>query len=315
MTVERSLRDRAAAARRARRGRAAGAARRVARDPAGRGDGAARARTAPASRTLVLAVAGGLRADVRHGSLLGDRRPHQAPAGADPPRRRRRRPRGAAAAARAVGRRQPARGHVRPRAGRGRARHGVRARAVPRAQAALATPRRGRCRAASSRWSCWPRRWCRSPSVILVDELSLGLAPLVVKRLVPDPRLGRRVGRRGAAHRAVRPRRPRAGAARPTSSRAAASATSGTARELQDDPELLHSAYLLARVGRRWSSSPARSPSSRAARRASGWRWPSGFAAEGMRIVLADIERPVLAARRRRARRRRASTCSPCRPT
>ena len=39
------------------------------------------------------------------------------------------------------------------------------------------------------------------------------------------------------------------------------------------------------------------------------------FAAEGMRIVLADIERPVLDRRRRRARRAPEPTCSPCRPT
>ena len=41
------------------------------------------------------------------------------------------------------------------------------------------------CRAASSRWSCSPRRSSPVPTTVLVDELSLGLAPVVVKRLVP----------------------------------------------------------------------------------------------------------------------------------
>jgi branched-chain amino acid transport system ATP-binding protein len=82
------------------------------------------------------------------------------------------------------------------------------------------------------------------PSVILVDELSLGLAPLVVKRLVPilasiaESGVGVLLIEQfahvalGLAHHAyvlqggrIRYR--------------------GTARELQEDPELLHSAYLL----------------------------------------------------------------------
>ncbi len=42
----------------------------------------------------------------------------------------------------------------------------------------------GCCRAASSRCSRWPRP--RAPTrLLLVDELSLGLAPLVVERLLP----------------------------------------------------------------------------------------------------------------------------------
>ncbi len=47
------------------------------------------------------------------------------------------------------------------------------------------------------------------PKILLVDELSLGLAPVVVKRLVPtlEVRCGER--RRGAPDRAVRPRRAR----------------------------------------------------------------------------------------------------------
>ena len=51
------------------------------------------------------------------------------------------------------------------------------------------------------------------PKIILIDELSLGLAPVVLKRLIPTHSHGRRVGRRGAADRAVRDRR--AGARKP----------------------------------------------------------------------------------------------------
>ena len=41
------------------------------------------------------------------------------------------------------------------------------------------------CPAASSRWWCSRRRSCRVRRSSLVDELSLGLAPVIVKRLVP----------------------------------------------------------------------------------------------------------------------------------
>ena len=81
------------------------------------------------------------------------------------------------------------------------------------------------------------------PKVVLVDELSLGLAPVVVKRLVPTLAGRRRQGRRGAPDRAVRPR----------GSRARTDAYvieggqiryAGAAQALKDDPALLHSAYL-----------------------------------------------------------------------
>ena len=68
------------------------------------------------------------------------------------------------------------------------------------------------CRAASSRWSCWRRRSCRSPPSCSSTSCRSGLAPLVVKRLVPIVASVAVVGRRGPAHRAVRPRRPRPGA-------------------------------------------------------------------------------------------------------
>jgi len=83
---------------------------------------------------------------------------------------------------------------------------------------------------------------CR-PRVLLVDELSLGLAPLIVKRLVPTLASVAKSGvgvllieqfahvALGLAQRAyvVQGGRIR---------------YEGTARELQDNPELLHSAYL-----------------------------------------------------------------------
>ncbi len=82
------------------------------------------------------------------------------------------------------------------------------------------------------------------PSVILVDELSLGLAPLVVKRLVP---ILASVAESGLgvllieqfAHVAL-------GLAKGAYIlQGGRIRYSGTARELQEDPELLHSAYLL----------------------------------------------------------------------
>ena len=82
------------------------------------------------------------------------------------------------------------------------------------------------------------------PSVVLVDELSLGLAPLVVKRLVP---ILASIAESGVgvllieqfAHVAL-------GLARQAYVlQGGRIRYRGTARELQEDPELLHSAYLL----------------------------------------------------------------------
>ena len=82
------------------------------------------------------------------------------------------------------------------------------------------------------------------PSVVLVDELSLGLAPLVVKRLVPI------LGAIAAAGVSVLLIEQFAHVALGLANRAfilqgGRIRYAGTARELQDDPELLHSAYLL----------------------------------------------------------------------
>jgi branched-chain amino acid transport system ATP-binding protein len=82
------------------------------------------------------------------------------------------------------------------------------------------------------------------PSVILVDELSLGLAPLVVKRLVP---VLASIAASGVgvllieqfAHVAL------GLAARAYLLQGGRIHYEGTARELQENPELLHTAYLL----------------------------------------------------------------------
>ena len=99
-------------------------------------------------------------------------------------------------------------------------------------------------RAASSRWSCSRRRSSRIPAILLVDELSLGLAPVVVKRLVPTLEA---VAASGVgvflieqfAHVAL-------GLAKTAYVLEGGRIRyHGTAQELTDNPELLHSAYLL----------------------------------------------------------------------
>jgi branched-chain amino acid transport system ATP-binding protein len=82
------------------------------------------------------------------------------------------------------------------------------------------------------------------PKVIVVDELSLGLAPVVVKRLMP---VLERVVERGAAvllieqfaHVAL------ALATRAYVIEGGAIKYSGTATELRENPDVLHSAYML----------------------------------------------------------------------
>ncbi len=63
------------------------------------------------------------------------------------------------------------------------------------------------------------------PRYLLIDELSLGLAPVVVSRLIPVIARGGRIRHRRAADRAVRHRRARPGPPAPTSWRAAGSAS------------------------------------------------------------------------------------------
>ena len=64
----------------------------------------------------------------------------------------------------------------------------------PELEKRLELPGAARSPAASSRWSCSPRRSCRIRGIVIIDELSLGLAPVVVNRLIPTIRVGRRVG-------------------------------------------------------------------------------------------------------------------------
>ena len=82
------------------------------------------------------------------------------------------------------------------------------------------------------------------PSVLIVDELSLGLAPVIVKRLIPTLET---VAESGVgillieqfAHVAL------SLADRAYVLEGGRIRYDGTAQELQDDPDLLHSAYLL----------------------------------------------------------------------
>ena len=82
------------------------------------------------------------------------------------------------------------------------------------------------------------------PRFVIIDELSLGLAPVVVQRLIPTIQSDRRVRDRRAADRAVRD--CRAGARQPRlRDGGRADPVRGSAQELREKPELLQSAYLL----------------------------------------------------------------------
>ena len=84
------------------------------------------------------------------------------------------------------------------------------ARRVPAARRSAGSCGPGRSRVASNRCSPWPARSIQEPRVLLIDEMSMGLAPLIVRVALrhrpadrPRPRL------RGAARRAARPTRAR----------------------------------------------------------------------------------------------------------
>ena len=83
------------------------------------------------------------------------------------------------------------------------------------------------------------------PKFMLVDELSLGLAPVVVQRLMPALEKAAARRRRRAADRAVRARRARAREDRVRDRGRAHRATTAPRAELREHPELLQSAYLL----------------------------------------------------------------------
>ena len=55
--------------------------------------------------------------------------------------------------------------------------------ATSRCSRSAGASRRARCRAASSRCSRWRARSCRRPRLLLLDEPSLGLAPLIVREI------------------------------------------------------------------------------------------------------------------------------------
>ena len=85
---------------------------------------------------------------------------------------------------------------------------------------------------------------CSRPAVLLVDELSLGLAPVVVKRLVPT------LASVAASGVGVLLIEQFAHVALGLAQRAyvlegGRIRYSGTAQELKEHPDLLHSAYLL----------------------------------------------------------------------
>jgi branched-chain amino acid transport system ATP-binding protein len=95
------------------------------------------------------------------------------------------------------------------------------------------------------------------PKYVIIDELSLGLAPVVVQRLIPTIKT---VTDAGIGVLLIEQFAP---VALGMSNRAYVMEGgriqySGTARELQDKPELLHSAYLL-RGGENGAAAPTES--------------------------------------------------------
>ena len=194
--------------------------------------------------TLVLTVAGVAAPDVgpRPARRPG---PHQAPAGEDPPRRASRwcpRAGGCCPSCRCSDNLRVATYSL----ASGEAESGIEyaLELFPELQRALGRRPRARCRAASSRWWCWPRPWCRGRRCCSSTSCRSASRPLVVKRLVPTLAAVAASGvgvllieqfahvALGLANRAYVLEGGRI-------------RYDGTAQELKDNPELLHSAYLL----------------------------------------------------------------------
>ena len=159
--------------------------------------------------TMVLAVGGVLRPTGGEvsvdGTSLTKLRPEQIRAG-----RGRDRPRGPQAAARPDGGGEPARRHV--------------LRSAARTPSGASSTRSSCSRTSQTRWKAVARTLSGGeqqmvvlaqalvsrPKFVLVDELSLGLAPVVVQRLIPALQEAATQGVGVLADRAVRPRRARA---------------------------------------------------------------------------------------------------------
>ena len=108
---------------------------------------------------------------------------------------------------------------------------------------------------------CWPWPWhcCPAPSLLLIDELSLGLAPLVVERLLDSVRALRSAGTsvllvEQSVNVAV------AVADRVVVMDSGAIRFSGTAAEVRDHPELLWSIFLRRAASRVGPTAGRRSP-------------------------------------------------------
>ena len=178
------------------------------------------ASTSPSARGGVTALLGpnGAGKTTALGVMSGllDAHPRLPPRRGPAPQRRRRRrarphrrlphPRGPVGVPEPQRGRQPHR-RRRPAARRSSACTEVAFTLFPRLRGAAASSWPARCRAARSRCSPWPAGLGTDPSVLLVDELSMGLAPMVVGELYEAVAAGRRDRRVGARRRAVRHRR------------------------------------------------------------------------------------------------------------